>query len=139
METLELMLKAVTENPDDANAAAVAYDAAQEAGSKPLTARKKVNAAKRAGRVRQAEQLVEKHSAIRTRCREAAGVGGTPPVVVLEGDAAPYRIGEEAYYTFKNGGRITYPGAARRHGYKMDYHRSTLEICVGAEWVLNNI
>lgn len=136
METLELMLKTVMENPNDADVYGAAYDAGQDAGLKPLTARKRVNAARRTGRVRQAQDVIDGNATQRTRCRVAAGVAGNPPVIVVAGKAAPVSRGETAYSTFKNGGRCQYPGSARKAGYKTVYHASTLEVIVGAEWVL---
>lgn len=140
METLELVLKTVTENPDDKNAAAVAYDAGQDAGLKPLTARKRVNEARRAGRFTQAVELMAQDTKLRTRCREVAGgVNHTTPVVVIPGDTAPVSRGQAGHHTFKNGGICQWPGSARRKGYKTVYHHSTLEVIVGAEWVLKQV
>jgi hypothetical protein len=76
----------------------------------------------------------------RQALRRWAGVGrSTCPIDIVPGDAEPTRQGTEAHSTFKNGGRCQYPGAAIKAGYKVVYHPSTLEVVVGAGWLLRNL
>ena len=58
------------------------------------------------------------------------------PVLILEGDQPPASKGESGYSTFRHSGTVVqYPGAARRAGHKLDYHRSTRRVEVGALWL----
>jgi len=58
------------------------------------------------------------------------------PVQVVNGGSPPTFKGEASYYTFRGGNTVVlYPGSARRHGYKLDYHSSTHRVEVGEEWV----
>ena len=59
------------------------------------------------------------------------------PVEIVAGFSEPTFQGEEGYHTFrKGGGACRNPGAARRAGHKLDYHRSTRRVEVGWGWLL---
>ena len=146
--TLDLLTDAVRREPADAAARGALYDLLIEQGTRPLTARRRVNQIVREATAAQtlaaARVLIDgtgaKSARTRTAVRAAVGRGtnSSIPVTVVAGDAAPVLSGEEAYTTFRKGGVCHYPGAARRAGYKLDYHPSTLAITVGAGWVLTH-
>lgn len=152
METFLLTLKTVTENPDDRTAAAVAYDAGQEAGFKPLTARRKVNKAIKAGWVLKASAIIHDKSTkrkarlsnnIRHRYRRFANVDSTVcPVVVIAGKSPPRWRGEPAHFMWAEGPlcgtRCYSPARALMEGWHLRRRRATYEVFVGAEWVLEH-
>jgi hypothetical protein len=148
LSTVESLTQTVTANPTDRNAIAALVDAIMEQDGVTLTtAKRRVNKIVRPllaekFRIEQRDRVgadTAKAAKIRTAIRRAVGRATQPiDITVIAGDAAPVCRGEDAYHTFKNGGRCQYPGAARRAGYKTEYHRSTLEIIVGAGWVAEN-
>jgi uncharacterized protein (TIGR02996 family) len=58
------------------------------------------------------------------------------PVKCIPGNSPPTFVGESGYQTFKSGGRAFAPGAARAHGYRLNYIRSTRMVTVGFSWLV---
>ena len=136
---------AIAANPADALAAGALRDWWQDQGISRLAAIRRVNAVVRQATVeaihRAAVAAVAADTAAGRQLREAIRVAAecrvvTVPVEVEQGDAAPQLVGEEGYHTFKDSNRVChYPGSARMHGYKTEYHRSTRRVTVGANWL----
>lgn len=143
-DTVRALTAVLREEPDDRTVHAALVDALQEQGKSRLAAVRVANAVAREGaeslQHRIARTLVGDDGARGRKARAAirsAATGATSQteITVVVGDAAPVLTGEAGHSTFKGGGRCNNPGAARRAGYKVEYHRSTLEITVGAGWV----
>ncbi|MBX9623820.1 MAG: hypothetical protein K2X82_08390 [Gemmataceae bacterium] len=65
---------------------------------------------------------------------------GTAIPIEPDGSAdTPHLVGEQGYHVFKNGGRVSHPGAARRAGHKIRYVRSTLAVAVGLGWLVKQL
>jgi hypothetical protein len=140
-EAVACLIAAVRAEPDDHTRRCALEDAAQEGGCTPTAARRlacRVTREARAARdLERARSILERSSAARSAVRNAAGLRpGAHPCEVAPGTDAPRVEGEEGYHTFKNGGHCQFPGAAKRAGYRIEYHRSTLRYIVGAGWVL---
>lgn len=146
--TVTALTATVMEFPGETTPLCCLIDAHQEAGCSALAATRRANKvarlAARAAQLAEAKELVGGGTAtaakLRTRVRRSVGLerNTAAPIAVVEGDAVPTRSGEEAYNTFRKGGRCKFPGAAIRAGYKVDYHASTLAVTVGGGWVLDN-
>lgn len=139
---LDLLAAFVRDNPGDAVAAGVLYDAHQDAGASPLAARRRVNKVIAEGRAVQtlaeAGRLLDRPE-VRGAIRRACGVASNMvPITLTHGDAAPAVRGEGPYHTFRSGGICRNPGAAIRAGYKVEYHADERTITVGAGWVVHN-
>jgi hypothetical protein len=144
MTDVDMLTAAVTANPDDQTAAGALYDALQEAGLSPRSARRTVNAiameALEARLVTQVDALVNGTAAVSSRLRSiirrAAGAGHhLPPVTVVTGNSPPELTGEPPRNVFR-GGRISrHSGWASNHWRRIEYRPSTLAVTVGAEWV----
>lgn len=71
-----------------------------------------------------------------SRFRRAARAERCPVKVIADSDAAPSQHGERAYHTWKGTeNRVSYPGAALRKGFRLDYHPSTYRVVVGEGYV----
>lgn len=150
LSTVEMLTLAVRANPTDRNIITPLLDAIMEKDGVTLaTAKRRVNKIVRpilaakflADQQSRVHADTAKAAKIRTAIRRAVNraTNSSIPIEVVAGDAAPVLTGEDAYHTFKkSGGRCNNPGAAMRAGYKVEYHRSTLEITVGAGWVAEN-
>ena len=82
-------------------------------------------------------------SKVRTAIRQYCKVGGDHhvPIMLATSDDARYdppsMTGTAGYYTFNKSDTIVKaPGAARKAGHKIKYHRDSRVITVGYEWVL---
>lgn len=140
---------AVRENPRDSLAVRALHDSWLDAGASPVAAARRTN---KVYREALAETVLAEMTAViagqtrvsakaRTLVRSFIGHERTSslPIVVVLGDSAPVLSGEEGYHTFRNGGVCHHPGAAKRAGYRIEYHRSTLSVTVGAKWVADRI
>ena len=137
---------AIAANPADSLAVGALRDWWQDQGVSRLTATRRANAVVRQATVeanhRAAVAAVTADTAAGRQLRAAIRVAAecrvvTVPVEVEQGDAAPQLVGEEGYHTFKDSNRVChYPGSARMHGYKTEYHRSTRRVTVGENWLV---
>lgn len=142
---LDTLRMVVWSMPTDRAAVAALTDAVQESGRSRLAAVREVNRFVRDavawGESVRVRALISGEGAASARCRTAVrdAVGRRSntsiPITVVPGDAAPILSGEDAYHTFRSGGLCRSPGAARRAGYRTEYHASTLSITVGAGWL----
>lgn len=141
MSDIDMLTAAVSSDPADKTAYNALYDALQEVGHKPLTARRKANSVQRAAKDRQmvadAQSLVVKPGKKGGRLRRAIRGSRNPAVIVVEAGDSPARVsGEGSFHTFKHGShRVTNVGWAIKNGYRITFHPSTLTVHVGAEEV----
>jgi len=76
-----------------------------------------------------------------TRIRKLVGMQNSKcPIVIVDGEEEPKRVGNHSYYTNKKGESIRNPNAYSKKGWSdLVYHKSTLRITVGREWLLKNL
>jgi hypothetical protein len=140
-EVTKALCRALGANPDDQTAAAALVDRYQEMGHPAEAARVLLGRVIRWRRVKAAITGTGAAAArLRTRVRGYCGVASCPriPIAVVGGDRAeqpPRMTGDGPYHTFRGGGGCKYPGAARRKGYRTEYHADTREITVGVSWL----
>jgi len=147
--TADALAAILREEPADRTVRAALVDALLEAGSSRWAAVRAANAVARegAGSIahRTARAFIRADGSAAAKARTAIrervnrGSSSSIEVTVVAGNAAPVLSGEDAHSTFRKGGACHSPGAAIRAGYKVDYHRSTLKITVGGEWVASNV
>lgn len=143
--TLQGLIRALGQSPDDAALVAAIYDRYQELGVKPKAARVYADRHHRWYATHATlTATTARGGKIRSRIRVIAGCGGANSVpITLRGDEhagqAPVLTGEAPSSTFKGGGACRSPGAAIRAGYKVEYHADTREVTVGVEWLADLI
>lgn len=72
---------------------------------------------------------------LKRAARRFAGVHASCAVKIIDGSAAPKRIGQRWHYETKGGRYIYHPNAYAARGWSnMVYCHSTLCVVVGAEW-----
>lgn len=132
---VELMEKAVSEDPYDALAVSALRDAYMEAGFTEAGAFQKTMKAARlaAARMFLAGDSLQA-AQVRSAARRVVGVPNSVPVVVTE-SGPPRVVGRGPYHTFKNGNEAHSPRAAMRAGYRLTYHRDSRTVQVGYAWV----
>lgn len=139
--TAVMLRKAVVADPDDAAARMALGDHYRELGESAKTADVWVARSVRWGRMSALLTGTGAKSArARAMVRRRAGCDGANnvPITLVGGDRAdeaPKVTGEAPYHTFRKGGVCKFPGAARRAGYKTDYHADTRAVTVGVEWL----
>lgn len=83
-------------------------------------------------------KTVETTSRIRTQVRNVFGLASTTsvPVIVIDGNLPPKKLGTSGGHFTRGGRRIHHPGAYARFGWSnMVYHCSDRRIYVGAGWL----
>jgi hypothetical protein len=70
--------------------------------------------------------------------RSELNSGNYTPIIVVKGNQGPHYVGSSWSYKTKTGKPIYHPNAYHKKGWSsMEYHKSTLRIEVGCDYILS--
>lgn len=67
--------------------------------------------------------------------RQLCNARNNLPVIMVEGDKAPVIVGSDAHWTTPKGEYVRHPNAYRKNFGRPIYHKSTVRVEVGAEFM----